>query len=298
NPDVDNIYKVPLELEQENIDDFVLEELSLQSQAFAPDNRNREWRELVTQQPSRAVDIALVGKYALEDAYISIHEALKHAGLERQVDVNVLWVDSDEMASEHKSRLHEASGIVVPGGFGSRGTAGKIKAIEYARANDIPYLGLCFGFQLAVVEYARHVLGLSGAHSTEIDEDTPHPVIDLLPDQNELDEMGGTMRLGAHETTIKEGTLAYELYNDTSCTERHRHRYEVNPEYINQLETEGLIFSGFAGERMEILELDDHPFFFGTQFHPEYTSRPGEASPPFVGFLDAVLNYQAQEVEM
>ncbi|MFB6185723.1 MAG: CTP synthase [Halobacteriaceae archaeon] len=298
NPDVDNIYKVPLELEQENIDDFVLEELSLQSQAFAPENRNREWRELVTKQTAQTVDIALVGKYALEDAYISIHEALKHAGLQKQVDVNVLWVDSDEMASEHKSRLYDASGIVVPGGFGSRGTTGKIKAIEYARTNDIPYLGLCFGFQLAVVEYARHVLGLSGAHSTEIDEDTSHPVIDLLPDQDNLDEMGGTMRLGAHETTIKEGTLAYELYNDTSCTERHRHRYEVNPAYINQLETEGLIFSGFAGERMEILELEEHPFFFGTQFHPEYTSRPGKASPPFVGFLDAVMNYQAQEVEM
>ncbi|MFB6312061.1 MAG: gamma-glutamyl-gamma-aminobutyrate hydrolase family protein, partial [Salinirussus sp.] len=187
----------------------------------------------------------------------------------------------------HGGQLDEVDGIVVPGGFGSRGTEGKIEAIRYAREQDVPFLGLCLGFQLAVVEFARNVLDLEGAHSAELDESTPHPVIDLLPEQRDLDDLGGTMRLGAHETDISDGTLAHELYGTTTCTERHRHRYEVNPEYIEALEDAGMVFSGRSGPRMEILELPEQSYFIGTQFHPEFRSRPTRASPPFVGLLAA-----------
>ncbi|RBI61635.1 CTP synthase [halophilic archaeon] len=297
NPDVEDIYHVPLVVEEEGLDEYVMERLGLDDRALPEDERDNEWRELVTQETTGAVDIALVGKYALEDAYISIHEALKHAGLEKNVDVNVLWVDSEEMDDDHEERLKGADGIVVPGGFGSRGTEGKIEAIRYARENDVPFLGLCLGFQMAVVEYARSVLGLAGAHSAEVDEDTPHPVIDILPEQYEVEDMGGTMRLGAHETDIEPGTLAESVYGGPSCTERHRHRYEVNPEYFDDFEGEDLQFSGYSGNRMEILELDGHPYFFGTQFHPEFRSRPGRASPPFVGLLEAVLDRPDTDVE-
>lgn len=298
NPDVEDIYHVPLMVEDEGLDEYVMERLDLAGKAVPEADRENEWRELVTQEADREVDIALVGKYALEDAYLSIHEALKHGGLERTVDVNVRWVDSDEMATAHKERLRGADGIVVPGGFGSRGIRGKLEAVRYAREHDIPFLGLCLGFQLAVVDYARHVCGLDGAHSTEIDEETPHPVIDLLPEQYDLEDLGGTMRLGAHDTEIQAGSLASEVYGGvTECTERHRHRYEVNPEYIDDLESAGLTFSGRAGNRMEILELEDHPYFLGTQFHPEFRSRPGRASPPFVGLVDTVLERTHREVE-
>jgi len=289
NPDVEDVYHVPLTVEEEGLDEYVMERFDIADDALPPEERSTEWRDLVTRERTGEVDIALVGKYALEDAYMSIHEALKHAGLEAGVDVNVLWVDSEEMHDHHEQRIEQADGIVVPGGFGSRGTEGKIEAIRYAREHDVPFLGLCLGFQLAVVEYARNVLGWEGAHSTEIDDETPYPVIDLLPEQYDLEDLGGTMRLGAHETEIQPGTLAAELYGGTSCTERHRHRYEVNPEYIDDLTSDGLTFSGEAGNRMEIVEYDEHPFFFGTQFHPEYRSRPTRASPPFVGLLDAVL---------
>jgi len=272
-----------------------MDRLDLTAEALPPAERSNGWRDIVTRDTAGSVDVALVGKYGLEDAYISIHEALKHAGLERRVEVNTTWVHSEELADGPEGRpdvpeeLAAVDGVVVPGGFGSRGTQGKIEAVRYARKNDVPFLGLCLGFQMAVVEYARSVLGLDGAHSAEMDPDTPHPVIDLLPEQYELDDMGGTMRLGAHETQIEPGTLAAEIYGGTSCVERHRHRYEVNPEYIDDLEAAGMVFSGHAGNRMEILELPDHPYFLGTQFHPEFRSRPGRASPPFVGFLDAIL---------
>jgi CTP synthase len=298
NPDVEDVYHVPLVVEEEGLDEYVMEEFDIADDALPKAERSTEWRDLVTRERTGEVDIALVGKYALEDAYMSIHEALKHAGLERGVDVNVLWVDSEKMNDDHEERLREADGVVVPGGFGSRGTEGKIRAIQYAREHDVPFLGLCLGFQLAVVEYARNVLGMEDAHSSEINEETPHPVIDLLPEQYDLEDLGGTMRLGAHETQIEPGTLAHELYGDTSCTERHRHRYEVNPDYIDDLTENGLTFSGEAGNRMEILEYDDHPFFFGTQFHPEFRSRPTRASPPFVGLLDAVLEATETEAEV
>jgi CTP synthase len=290
NPDVEDIYHVPLMVEEEGLDEYVMDRFDLTDDALPADERDNRWRDLVTQDTHGDVEIALVGKYDLEDAYMSVNEALKHAGLEKNVDVNVRWVDSEKMAEDHEERLYEADGIVVPGGFGSRGTRGKIEAIRYARENGVPYLGLCLGFQLAVVEFARNVLGLEGAHSAEIEADTPNPVIDLLPEQYDLEDLGGTMRLGAHETEIEAGTLAADIYGGASCTERHRHRYEVNPEYFEQFEDTGLVFSGHSGNRMEILELEDHPYFFGTQFHPEFRSRPTRASPPFVGLLEAVLD--------
>jgi len=296
NPDVEDIYHVPLMVEEEGLDEYVMERLDLASEALPEPERDNGWRDLVTRDTTGEVEIALVGKYGLEDAYISIHESLKHAGLETGVDVNTTWVHSEDLADGHDGQLDDVDGVVVPGGFGSRGIQGKIAACRYARENDLPYLGLCLGFQMAVVEYARNVLGLEGAHSAEIDADTPHPVIDLLPEQYDLEDMGGTMRLGAHETDIEAGTLAHKVYDDTSCTERHRHRYEVNPEYIDDLEDAGLVFSGRTNNRMEILELPDHPYFLGTQFHPEFRSRPGRASPPFVGLLEGILNADADAV--
>jgi len=295
NPDVEDIYHVPLMVEEEGLDEYVMERLQIADEALPAGERDSRWRELVTRERTGEIDVALVGKYALEDAYMSIHEALKHAGIHQRIEVNVLWVDADEMRDHHTERLREADAVVVPGGFGSRGSEGKIEAIRYARENDVPFLGLCLGFQMAVVEYARNVLGLEGAHSAEIDEDTPYPVIDLLPEQYDLEDLGGTMRLGAHETDIQPGTLAHEVYDADVCTERHRHRYEVNPEYIDDLEAGALTFSGRAGNRMEIVELDDHPYFLGTQFHPEFRSRPDRASPPFVAFVEATLEQVADE---
>ena len=297
NPDVDDIYKVPLMVEDEGLDEYVMQRLGIAEGALPKAERSQRWRELVTRDREGAVEIALVGKYGLEDAYMSIHEALKHAGIEQEVDVDVLWVGSDEMHDDHRERLRRADGIIVPGGFGSRGTDGKIEAVRYARENDVPFLGLCLGFQMAVIEQARNVLGLKAAHSAEIDEETPHPVIDILPEQKDIDDMGGTMRLGAHETQIEPGTLAEAIYEADACTERHRHRYEVNPNYIDQLESESMTFSGTAGRRMEILELEGHPFFVGTQFHPEFRSRPDRASPPFVGFLKAVIDRNESETQ-
>ncbi len=297
NPDVDDIYHVPLVIEEEGLDQYVLEQLDLAADALPPGDRVNEWRDLVTRDTTGCVEVALVGKYGLEDAYISIYESLKHAGLAAGVRVDTDWVHSEDLADGHDHQLDDADGIVVPGGFGSRGTRGKIEAIRFARENDVPYLGLCLGFQMAVVEFARNVLGLEGAHSAEMDPETPHPVIDLLPEQEGLDDMGGTMRLGAHETEIEPGSLAADLYDGTTCLERHRHRYEVNPDYIDDLEDAGLRFSGRSGRRMEILEHPDHPYFLGTQFHPEFRSRPGRASPPFVGLLEAVLARRPEEVK-
>ncbi|PSP77081.1 CTP synthase [Halobacteriales archaeon QS_1_68_20] len=289
NPDVEDIYHVPLVVEEEGLDEYVMERLDLGERALPADQRDTSWRDIVTGEQEGSVNVALVGKYGLEDAYISIHESLKHAGLELGVDVERTWIHSEDFADGYDGQLDDVDGVIVPGGFGSRGTEGKIEAVRHVRENDVPYLGLCLGFQMAVVEHARNVLGLEGAHSTEIDPDTPHPVIDILPEQYEVEDMGGTMRLGTHETDVEPGTLAHEVYGDTSCVERHRHRYEVNPEYIEDLEDAGLVFSGRSNNRMEIVELPEHPFFLGTQFHPEFRSRPTRASPPFVAFLEAIL---------
>ncbi|WP_049900587.1 glutamine hydrolyzing CTP synthase [Natrinema sp. J7-1] len=289
NPDVEDVYHVPLMVEDEGLDQYVLEHFGLADEALPEGERANDWREIVTTEKDGEIDIALVGKYDLEDAYMSIHESLKHAGFEVGVDVTVHWVAADELSGGHDGQLEGMDGVIVPGGFGMRGSEGKIRAVQYARENDVPFLGLCLGFQMAVVEYARNVLGFEGAHSAEMEEDTPHPVIDILPEQYEVEDMGGTMRLGEHTTVIEPETLAYDLYGDTSCSERPRHRYEVNPEYFDAFEDEPLVFSGTAGNRMEILELEEHPFFVGTQFHPEYTSRPGQPTPPFLGLVEAVI---------
>jgi len=289
NPDVPDIYQVPLVVEDEGLDEYVMERLDLSERALPASERDNGWRDLVTQEQTGTVDVALVGKYGLEDAYLSIYESLKHAGLAHNVNVETEWIHAEELADGHDDELADVDAVVVPGGFGSRGTEGKIEAIRYAREHGLPYLGLCLGFQLAVVEYARNVLDLDGAHSAELDEDTPYPVIDILPEQEGVDDMGGTMRLGAHVTEIEAGTVAERIYDGTTATERHRHRYEVNPEYIDDLEAAGMKFSGKSGRRMEILELPDHPYFLGTQFHPEFRSRPTRASPPFVGLLEAAL---------
>ncbi|PSP34070.1 CTP synthase [Halobacteriales archaeon QH_10_67_22] len=289
NPDVEDIYRVPLVVEDEGLDEYVMSELDLAGRALPETERENDWRETVTREKDGAVSVAIVGKYGLEDAYISVHESLKHAGLEERVEVQRQWIHSEDLADGASGQLDGVGGVVVPGGFGSRGTEGKIEAIRYCRENGVPFLGLCLGFQMAVVEAARNLLGLEGAHSAELEPDTPAPVIDLLPEQKEKDDMGGTMRLGAHVTEIEAGTLAHELYDSSSCTERHRHRYEVNPEYIDDLEDAGVVFSGTSGNRMEILERPDHPYFLGTQYHPEFRSRPTRASPPFVGFVQAVV---------
>ncbi|PSQ42283.1 CTP synthase [Halobacteriales archaeon SW_7_68_16] len=293
NPDVEDVYHVPLLIEEEGLDRYVMRELGIAGRALPRDERENRWRQLVTcETDDRTVTAALVGKYELEDAYMSIHEALKHAALETGVEVETTWVNSEDLADGDetaRSRLHAADGVIVPGGFGSRGIDGKIGAAGYARREHVPYLGLCLGFQVAVVEYARSELDLTGAHSAEIDPETPHPVIDLLPEQYDVENLGGTMRLGAHETTIEPDTTAHDLYGD-ACTERHRHRYEVNPEYIDRLTDGTLRFSGASNNRMEIVELDDHPYFIGTQFHPEFRSRPGRASPPFLGLVEAMLD--------
>jgi CTP synthase len=273
----------------------VMDHLDLLDRASDRGEHDRTWRDLVTRDREGEVTVALVGKYGLEDAYISIHEALKHAGLETRVEVDTEWVHSEDLADGHDGQLDAVDGVIVPGGFGSRGTEGKIEAVRYARENDVPYLGLCLGFQMAVVEFARNVLGLEGAHSAEIDPETPHPVIDLLPDQHDREDMGGTMRLGAHQTDITPGTLAEDVYGAAACTERHRHRYEVNPDYFEDFAETALTFSGRAGRRMEIVEHDDHPYFIGTQFHPEFRSRPTRASPPFVGLVEAILAEQSTE---
>ena len=242
------------------------------------------------------VTIAVVGKYMdVRDSYISIREALKIAGIHNSARVNVVWVDSEDFEDFGEIEI-EADGILVPGGFGQRGVEGKLMAIEYARENNIPFLGICLGFQLSVIEFARNVLNYEGANSTEFDKDTPHPVIDLLPEQKEVDRLGGTMRLGDIEITLKRDTLAYSLYRREKIYERHRHRFEVNPEYIEELEKSGLVFSGYSdnGRRMEILEIPDHRFFLATQFHPEFKAKPFSPSPPFMGFVSSAIQFRRE----
>jgi CTP synthase len=256
-----------------------------------------KWRSFVSslENCKHTVKIALVGKYTgLIDSYVSMNEAFKHAGAACDTKVLIDYIEAEtfERNPEKISILENYDGIFVPYGFGPRGTAGKIMAIQFARERNIPFLGICYGFQLAVVEFGRNVCGLKNANSTEIDEKTPHPVIDLMPEQHQTIYKGATMRLGAHKIVIKEGTLAHKLYGTLEIYERHRHRYEVNPEYISILERNGLIFSGRSpdGRRMEILELPGKFFFFASQFHGEFKSRPGKPSPEYYGFIKACLD--------
>ncbi|MET1123844.1 MAG: glutamine hydrolyzing CTP synthase [Archaeoglobaceae archaeon] len=295
NEDVEDIYEVPLIFKREGLDEYLRKKLRLEKK-----KDGREWEELVARikNVSEEVSIAIVGKYVeVRDAYISIREALKHAGVAVGCKVRYVWVDSEELES-FESCEFDVDGVLVPGGFGRRGAEGKIRAIEYARENNVPFLGICFGFQLAVVEFARNVVGLKDANSSEIAE-TQHPVIDLLPEQKDVKQLGGTMRLGEEEVIVKPGTLAHALYGAEKIYERHRHRYEVNPEYVPLLEEGGLVFSGYSVSkfgtlRMEIAELPNHRFFFATQFHPEFKSRPLSPSPPFVGFVRAALEYRRE----
>jgi len=292
---VDCVYKVPLILDKQGMGDYICKRLKLKLNK--PDWSY--WKSVVAsfENFEHEVKIAMCGKYAkLADAYISINEALKHAGAALKTKVNIDWIETEifEESPEELEILRGYDGILVPPGFGPRGTEGKILAVKFARENKIPFLGICFGFQMAVIEFARNVVGLKDANSTENMPNTPNPVIDLLPEQRAIEKMGGTMRLGAHPIVLEPGTLAHKLYGKTIIYERHRHRYEVNPSYWDVLQRHGLVFSGRSpdGRRIEFIELTDHPFFLGSQSHPEFKSRPGKPSPPYLGFVRAALEYK------
>jgi CTP synthase len=300
--DVDSIYKVPLEFEAEGVDDAVLLHFGID----APPADLTDWRRLVDgiESASTPVRIGLVGKYnQLADAYLSVIEALNHAGAHHGGRVEVRWVDSERLTDEEAEReLAACDGVLVPGGFGVRGIEGKIQAARYAREERIPYLGICLGMQIAVAEFARHVAGMDGANSTEFDPETPHPVIDLLPEQKEVRDMGGTMRLGADPVKLHDGTRAREVYGEAVIYERHRHRYEVNNHLRKRLEHAGLVFGGTSPDDrlVEVIELPDHPFFVASQFHPEFKSRPLRPQPLFREFVGAALErarQRAPEVE-
>jgi CTP synthase len=291
-PDVPDVYEVPRVLHGEGLDRLVGERLGLD--LGEPDLS--DWDALLERIHSRrdVVEIALVGKYVkLQDAYLSVHEALKHAGLEHGSAVRLRWVDAEDMSYDEAAELLESvDGVLVPGGFGSRGWEGKILACQVARERRIPYLGICLGMHVAVSEFARHVVGLEGANSTEMDPETPYPVIDLLPEQKGIEDLGGTMRLGAQAVELLEGTRTRELYGDDTIHERHRHRYEVNNTFRDRLVEAGLVVSGTfqEGRLVEIIELPDHPWFVASQFHPEFKSRPTRAAPLFRGFVGAALD--------
>ena len=290
----DLLYEAPLMLEREGLADVVVRRLGLI--CHMPDLT--EWADMVhrAKNPSGAVEIALVGKYvALHDAYLSVAEALTHAGIANGVRVDVRWVDSETVTEENAAGLLAGcAGVLVPGGFGSRGVEGKISAIRYARENKIPFLGICLGMQMAVVELARNKAGLAGAHSSELDPRTPYPVIDLMPDQAQVTEKGGTMRLGSCPCVLAEGSRALAAYGQKHIDERHRHRYEFNNDYREALAGAGMTISGLSpdGRLVEAVELEDHPWFVGVQFHPELKSRPNRAHPLFREFIAAARRYK------
>ena len=290
--DVQNsIYEVPLELEQQEFDTRVLELLHLDPRKIDLDEY-RTWLDGVL-HPQTKCTIAVVGKYIRhQDAYKSIYESLSHAGIKHSCKVEVRKIESEEfMSADPAVLLNGVDGILVPGGFGTRGVDGKIKAIEYARTHKLPFLGICLGMQCAVIEFARDVLGLADAHSSEFDESTPNPVIDLMDEQRTIHDKGGTMRLGAYDCDLVPGSLAERLYGEAHIQERHRHRFEFNPKYREALESAGLRISGVNPQRglVEIVEIPDHPFFIGCQFHPEFKSRPMHAHPLFDGLVEAAL---------
>ncbi len=290
-PDVPDVYLVPKVLQAQGLDTLVARKLGL---AGGPTDLG-EWDELVERVGRREgeVEIALVGKYVkLQDAYLSVHEALKHAGIHLGTRVRVRWVDAENMSYEEAAEmLEQVDGVLVPGGFGSRGWEGKILACRVARERGIPYLGICLGMHVAVSEFARHVVGLEGANSTEMDPETPFPVIDLLPEQKEIEDLGGTMRLGAQAVEVAEGTRTREIYDEAVIHERHRHRFEVNNHLRPQLVEHGLVVSGTfqEGRLVEIIELPGHPWFVASQFHPEFKSRPTRPAPLFREFVGAAL---------
>lgn len=292
NLDVEYLYEAPLAMEKENLAKVVCDALHID----CPKPDLEDWNHMIEnlRNPKYEVTIAMVGKYIqLHDAYLSVVEALKHGGIEARASVNIKWIDSEELTLDNlKEQLSDADGILVPGGFGTRGTEGKILAIQYARENNIPFLGICLGMQMALVEYARHVLGKEDANSVELNPDTGYPVIDLMPEQEGVTDIGGTLRLGAYPCVLKEGSLARKLYGREEISERHRHRYEVNNAYREDFTNAGMIFSGQSpdGRIVEMLELDSHPYFIATQGHPEFKSRPNKAHPLFKGLIQAAVD--------
>lgn len=297
NLDVEYLYEAPLAMEQERLAQVVCESLHID----CPDPDLTDWKEMVESLrcPEKEVEIAIVGKYIqLHDAYLSVVEALKHGGIAEHASVKLRWVDSEELENKNAEEVFRGvQGILVPGGFGSRGTEGKIEAIRYAREQNIPFLGICLGMQMAIVEFARHVLGYEDANSAEMDPDTSHPIIDLMPEQNGVTNLGGTLRLGAYPCVLKEGSLAYRLYGSRNISERHRHRYEVNNGYRKELEENGMVLSGLSpnGNIVEMVELPGQNFFIGTQGHPELKSRPNRAHPLFRGLIAAAITYKERE---
>jgi len=286
--DVDDIYEMPIIFEQEGLPEIIHKKLNIYS---PPDLR--KWKKLVEniRNPDRQITVAMCGKYTkLEDSYASIIESFNHCSAHLNCKIDLKWVETTDL--KDTSFLDGVDGLVVPGGFGSRGTEGKIEAIRLARERDIPFLGLCLGLQLAVIEFARNLCNLTGANSTEMDPDTPHPVIDILPEQKEITEKGGTMRLGAYPAALREGTFVHSLYRSNEVSERHRHRYEVNPDYHLILQEKGMVFSGISPDRrlVEFIELPQLKFFVATQAHPELKSRMENPAPLFYGFVKACLS--------
>jgi CTP synthase len=304
--DVDDIYKLPMAFRNQGFDAIVCERLSLP----APPADLSEWEAVVAarRSPEAEVTVAMVGKYVdLRDAYISLSEALMHAGLKTRTRVKIRYVEAQDVEKEGVGLLDGVDAVLVPGGFGERGIEGKIAAVRYARENAIPYLGICLGMQVAVIEYARNVLGLKGAHSTEFDPRTPHPVIALISEWQDRDgslqkrdlgaNLGGSMRLGAQECRLQAGTLAHELYASDTIQERHRHRYEFNNHYLDAMTEAGLVFSGFSIDGLvEVVELPRHPWFLASQFHPEFRSNPRDGHPLFTGFISAARGYRTADV--
>lgn len=289
--DAPTIYEVPLTLQEEGLDNIVLRRLGID----APPADMTEWKAMVDKikTPTRETEIAIVGKYVeLPDAYLSVAEALRHAGTEQGAKVKICWVNAEEIENNSAAKyLQGVAGILVPGGFGDRGIEGKISAIQYARENKVPFLGICLGMQCAVIEFARNVCGMERANSTEFDADSPYPVIDILPEQRDIEDKGGTMRLGISPAKLSEGSKAFGAYQDEVIYERHRHRYEVNNQYRPELEEAGLNFSGTSpdGRLVEITEYPEHPWFVASQFHPEFKSRPNRPHPLFREFVKATL---------
>jgi len=288
--DVESVYELPLVLEGQGMGDVVSEYLGLDK----PKADWRDWQKMVVgyKKPEDSVRIAMCGKYAeLRDCYVSVNEALRHAAAASGCGINIDWIETEEFEKhpEKVKVLEDFDGVIVPGGFGKRGALGKVRTIEFCRTHDKPFLGICYGLQLSVVEISRDVLGLKDADSTECEPHTTNPVIDLLPEQRGVEKMGGTMRLGSHPIHVKPDTIAYKLYGSEVIHERHRHRWEVNPEYWERLEKAGVVFSAWSidGSRKEIIELPSNYFFLGTQFHPEFSSRPWKPSPPYYGLVKA-----------
>ncbi len=292
-PDAESIYYVPEILEKQGLTDYILGRFNI----YAPVINSKKWDKFVynLDNPKHDVEIAIVGKYThLHDSYMSHLEALNHAGSDSKTRVKVRWVEATDIEKKGAEKhLGGVDGVLIPGGFGERGTGGKMMSATYARENGIPFLGVCLGFQLAVIEFARNVLDYEGANSSEFDEHTKYPVIDLLPEQRKIKDMGATMRLGANPIILKKNSKAHDLYKKLKISERHRHRYEVNHEYIKAIEKAGLKFTGSSpdGRRMEVAELKGHPYYLATQFHPEFKSRPANPSKTHLGLVFAAVKY-------